>query len=49
MVIYMEDIDRKIQNKKNEIATLTKMLDNAKKDLWNLEHIKKSQDKKWGN
>jgi hypothetical protein len=47
MVIYMEDIDRKIQNKKNEIATLTKMLDNAKKDLWTLEHIKKSQDKKW--
>ena len=42
----MINIDREIQAKKVEVETLTRMLDNAKKDLRMLENMKKESDKK---
>ena len=42
----MNTIDREILNKKSEIETLTRMLDNAKRDLRVLENNKKAQEKK---
>ena len=41
----MDNTDIKIQRKKREIAELTKILDNAKKDLWVLEQRKKEEDR----
>lgn len=41
----MSNIDREIQTKRTEVEVLTKMLDNAKRDLKNLENIKKDQEK----
>ena len=45
MVKIMDNTDIKIQRKKREIAELTKILDNAKKDLWVLEQRKKEEDR----
>ena len=42
----MSNIDREIQTKRTEVEVLAKMLDNAKRDLKNLENIKKEQEKK---
>ena len=44
-VYQMTDIDQKIQQKKLEIESLARMLDNAKKDLKTLELIKKNQER----
>lgn len=43
--ISMTDIDQKIKQKKLEIESLARMLDNAKKDLKALELIKKNQER----
>ena len=42
----MTALDQKIQQKKLEIETLTKLLDNARKDLRALETLKKAEEKK---
>ena len=42
----MTAIDQKIKQKKLEIETLSKLLDNAKKDLRALESIKKAEEKR---
>lgn len=39
-------IDTKIKSKKAEIEALTRMLENAKKDLRLLEELKKKEGKK---
>ena len=41
----MTNLDREIQSKKIEIETLTRLLDNAKRDLRTLENQKKVEDK----
>lgn len=41
----MTNLDREIQSKKIEIETLTRLLDNAKRDLRTLENQKKAEDK----
>ena len=41
----MSSIDREIQSKKIEIDTLTRLLDNAKRDLRVLESKKKTEEK----
>lgn len=42
-ITYTVTIDREIDNKKREVEYLTKMLENAKRDLRNLEWKKKNQ------
>lgn len=42
----MTNLDREIQSKKIEIETLTRLLDNAKRDLRVLENQKKAEDTK---
>lgn len=41
----MDSLDRDIQRKQAEIETLSKMLDNAKRDLKTLEAVKKEREK----
>ena len=41
----MNNIDMEIRSKKAEIEVLSKMLDNAKRDLKSLEMAKKEQKK----
>lgn len=38
----MNNLDREIDNKRKEVEYLTKMLENAKRDLKNLERQKES-------
>lgn len=42
-ITYTVTIDREIDNKKREVEYLTKMLENAKRDLRNLEWKKKNE------